>query len=634
MTYFHHLESRKSLLYVVRLIMILNAIILIQSFSFAGEVTADVEMKKAISAADCLECHDDAVNLGTYIKSVHGNNSCTSCHVDIVNLENHSDGTYEARTVNCASCHQKISEQYKKSVHKTSEEFLCVVCHHSPHEITKWNGHKKAIVNKCTECHEQDVFSDKGHSAKVLQGNDDAAACNDCHGLHNTRQIHKNKNKDTAGARTFNNSICTKCHGNKELAERNNLSTTVVDTYNNTYHGKIQKLGYKTHVAGCADCHTNHNILSKENPESTLYEDNLVANCGRCHSYANTNLIKFKPHADYMDHKANPMLFGIAIFMTILLVSVFLVFWLHTFLWWRKTYFKVQQLRKKGHVISPKILKMDNPGEFYTRFRIGYRVMHVLLIIVFLGLVITGIPLKFTSAPWSNGLIKLLGGPLGAGLIHRIMASVLILLFIVALIISKRFLFNKKSGGTFWQRLFSPDSLFFRKKDWQDFVGMLKWFVNKGPMPKFDRWTYWEKFDFLAVFWGMAAIGLSGLALWFPAITPKIFPGWIFNVAIIVHSDEAMLAAGFIFTVHFFNTHFIPTKFPMDTVIFTGRLEKYKFLEEKPLYFDRLAKEGKLERVKAESPDILTSILSSGFGILAILAGIVAMVLIVIGLFA
>ena len=46
-------------------------------------------------------------------------------------------------------------------------------------------------------------------------------------------------------------------------------------------------------------------------------------------------------------------------------------------------------------------------------------------------------------------------------------------------------------------------------------------------------------------------------------------PGWMLNVATTIHSDEALLAVGFIFSIHFFNTHFRPEKFPIDTVIFT-----------------------------------------------------------------
>jgi hypothetical protein len=79
-------------------------------------------------------------------------------------------------------------------------------------------------------------------------------------------------------------------------------------------------------------------------------------------------------------------------------------------------------------------------------------------------------------------------------------------------------------------------------------------------------------------------------------------PGWIINIALVVHSDEALLAAGFIFTFHFFNTHFRLEKFPMDTVIFSGRISKTEMLHERKRWFDRLAAEGRLEeyRVKDE----------------------------------
>ncbi len=75
----------------------------------------------------------------------------------------------------------------------------------------------------------------------------------------------------------------------------------------------------------------------------------------------------------------------------------------------------------------------------------------------------------------------------------------------------------------------------------------------------------------MAIFWGIMMIGVSGLILWFPEYATIILPGWAINVAAIIHSDEALLAAGFIFTIHFFHTHMRPEKFPMDTIIFTQR---------------------------------------------------------------
>jgi cytochrome b subunit of formate dehydrogenase len=598
----------------------------------AKQVTIDVQQTQMFKASDCLECHSDIVPLAKYLNSVHGANSCTSCHTDVIDLEKHAEGEYKPLPVNCGRCHAREAEQYEKNVHKISYGFDCTTCHSVMHEQEPAKNFRLEVIKKCTECHENEEYVESGHDAAVLRGNPDSAVCSDCHGLHNTHRLHADLEKYPEEARAFYNKTCKRCHGDKKMMKRNNLTTEAVDTYEKTYHGKIQKLGYNTHVAGCADCHTHHNILPKKDPKSSVHPDNLIKNCGRCHDHANANFVQYKPHADYTDRKGNPLLFWTMFLMTGLLIGVFFVFWMHTALWWRKTYWENQRLRAKGIVVDPKVLEIENPGEYYTRFPMTARIMHVGLILVFLGLVLTGIPLKFSSAPWAQSMIRFLGGASVAGFIHRLMASVLILLFTIAVVMSFRFLFNKKNGATFFKRLTSPDSLFFRKKDWEDFRGMMRWFLDSGPMPKFDRWTYWEKFDFLAVFWGMAAIGLSGLMLWAPELAAKFLPGWVFNVAIIIHSDEAMLAAGFIFTVHFFNTHFIPTKFPMDTVIFTGRIQKYKFLEEKPLHYERLKKEGRLEKVKAENPDILTSLLSGGMGLVFIAMGVVSVVLIIIGL--
>lgn len=147
---------------------------------------------------------------------------------------------------------------------------------------------------------------------------------------------------------------------------------------------------------------------------------------------------------------------------------------------------------------------------------------------------------------------------------------------------SIHFLFIRKDiKGGWLQRLFGPDSLCPNLRDIKDVVGMVRWFLFMGPKPTFERWTYWEKFDFIAVFWGMFAIGGSGLMLWFPEFFGTFLPGWMFNVATIVHSDEALLATGFIFTVHFYNTHGRPEKFPMDFVIFNGQMAKEEFIEER-----------------------------------------------------
>jgi cytochrome b subunit of formate dehydrogenase len=134
------------------------------------------------------------------------------------------------------------------------------------------------------------------------------------------------------------------------------------------------------------------------------------------------------------------------------------------------------------------------------------------------------------------------------------------------------------------------------KTDIREATATLKWFVGLGPRPHYGRWTYWEKFDYFAVFWGVAIIGASGLLLWLPEFFTRLFPGWFVNVATIIHSDEALLAVGFIFVIHFFNTQLRPDKFPSDPVIFTGRVPLEELKEERPREYAEALERGELEK--------------------------------------
>jgi cytochrome b subunit of formate dehydrogenase len=215
------------------------------------------------------------------------------------------------------------------------------------------------------------------------------------------------------------------------------------------------------------------------------------------------------------------------------------------------------------------------------------------MILCFLSLALTGMTLKFSYTGWAVFLSHMFGGFESAGYIHRVAAFFMLAIFIVHIVDLVRR--KRKEFGTWRALLLGPDSMVFNKKDIQDLIGNFKWFIGKGPRPQYGRWTYWEKFDYFAVFWGIFVIGSTGLMLWFPEFFTLLFPGWLINVATIIHSDEALLAAGFIFTVHFFNTHLRPEKFPMDIVIFTGRMPIEDLREDKPAEYHALLKKGTLE---------------------------------------
>ena len=177
--------------------------------------------------------------------------------------------------------------------------------------------------------------------------------------------------------------------------------------------------------------------------------------------------------------------------------------------------------------------------------------------------------------------------------------------------------------------LFGPDSMIPTWQDWKDFIAHQKWFFGKGAKPQFDRWTYWEKFDYFAVFWGVFAIGVSGLIMWFPQFFSHFMPGWVINIALIVHSDEALLAAGFIFTVHFFNTHFRLEKFPMDTVIFSGRVSKTEMLHERKRWYERLVATDQLDDHRIRDEWERWKGIARSFGYLFFGCGVLLLLLIV-----
>lgn len=234
----------------------------------------------------------------------------------------------------------------------------------------------------------------------------------------------------------------------------------------------------------------------------------------------------------------------------------------------------------------------------FLRFTRLNRILHIIMIVSFMSLALTGMSLKFSYTGWAVVLSHLLGGFESAGYIHRFAAVMMFGIFITHIIDIVR---TKRRELRTWRSvIFGPDSMMFNKKDLHDFIGSVKWFFNKGPRPKFGRWTYWEKFDYFAVFWGIAVIGSTGLMLWFPQVFTLVVPGWFLNVATIIHSDEALLAVGFIFTVHFFNTHLRPEKFPMDIVVFTGRMDLEEFKMDKPAEYEALVKSGTLEQYLVE----------------------------------
>jgi cytochrome b subunit of formate dehydrogenase len=232
----------------------------------------------------------------------------------------------------------------------------------------------------------------------------------------------------------------------------------------------------------------------------------------------------------------------------------------------------------------------------YRRFNVFHRWMHFLVFVSFTVLVFTGMPLKYKDTEWARWFMDLFGGVTAAGVYHRIAAIVTV--FYWTLEFTFMVVMVLRSRG---KLLRSPGSMMPGKKDLEDMIGMFAWFFGKGPKPQFDRYTYWEKFDYMSLMAGTVIIGMTGFMMWFPLWFTKVLPGIFLNIALVIHSNEALLAMGVIFIfVHFFSAHVKPESFPLDKVIFTGSLPVDHYKAERPLEYSRRVREGTLDNVLVE----------------------------------
>lgn len=591
---------------------------------------------------DCSACHAEESDI--YFSSGHGQayfnkkeNApyCTDCHGTHL-VKPKSDETspvYRASIPKlCGECHQKGGKavqgtnlrevdalhDYSTSVHGRSlvekgllSAAVCTDCHTTHFNLRQSDERSsvnpKNIAATCGSCHKgiYKEYMASDHAYKVGGSSDlQYPTCETCHTAHNISEVKKDK------FMTEITTQCGKCH------------TKLAETYLETYHGKAYQLGY-LQAARCSDCHGAHNIYNTRNPKSSVGPENIVATCQKCHADAGKRFTGYLTHATHNNKAEYPWLFYTFWAMTSLLVSVFIFFGVHTLLWLPRS---IQAMRKK------KAHAKDVGEKVYVRrFTRSQSITHIFVIISFLSLAFTGMLLKFAYMAWAKFLVQLIGGAPVAGVIHRIAAVITFGYF--SYHVYSLFKMKSEKRLTWKDFIFGKNTLMFNAQDIKDFVASIKWFTGRGPRPSYGKWTYWEKFDYMAVFWGVVVIGSTGLVLWFPVFFTKFLPGWLINVAQIIHSDEALLAVGFIFTIHFFNTHLRPEAFPMDTVIFTGKVPVEEYKEDRPREFDELEKSGKLEESTSKTAfsDRRMKVVKF-FGYVFLFAGILLVLLIIYSL--
>jgi cytochrome b subunit of formate dehydrogenase len=252
------------------------------------------------------------------------------------------------------------------------------------------------------------------------------------------------------------------------------------------------------------------------------------------------------------------------------------------------------------------------------RFGPLQRLFHLLLMLCFLTQAATGLGRMFIETVWGRRITWFFGGYEASRTVHVYVGILMMVVFVAHI----AYLLTRLNWKRIGESLTGPDSLMPLPKDFLDFFRHIAWFFGLREAPAFDRWTYWEKFDYWAVFWGIPLLGITGLLLAYPLWASGIMPGWGLNVAFWIHRIEAILAMGHVFIVHFFVAHLRPHNFPMDRAMAEGSTDLESVRHEKPLWVERLRKSGKLDESLVMEAPIGSRILFCLVGYAAVLFGV------------
>jgi cytochrome b subunit of formate dehydrogenase len=537
--------------------------------------------------AGCGSCHEDVEE--TYRGSVHrfgrlagneGAATCADCHAghDVRAAEDPESRVHPANIAEmCGDCHGDSSmvasnyvrlpmalPRYQGSVHGGLDSegipaATCTDCHgvhdlqHAQNpdsEINQFN-----LARTCGECHgdAQYAYEESIHGNALQLGIVDAPTCNDCHDEHATRSS-ADPESATSPQRVARE-LCGDCHTDPDMAAKYGVTAGVVESYLDSYHSWAIDHGDPL-VATCTDCHMTHEIRSPLDPASTIHPDNVTETCGQCHEHSNPTFAQSYTHASALEARG-PHGWAKLIYL-VLIGTVLGGMGAHNLIVARWELMKHRERRRQE--------------ESVVRWQRVERMQHLVLLITFFGLAITGFALRAPDAWWVH-LIGLGGNEALRANLHRALAVILT----VASVYHLFWLAFTRRGRMNLVEI-AP-----RGSDFVHFPQNMAFHLGlRRERPNFRRFDYTQKAEYWAVIWGTVVMALTGLILWFPDLVTGWLPAWVVRVAAVVHYYEAILAVAAIFIWHFFYVIFLPSEYPVSTIWLDGRMPAHEWKEMHP----------------------------------------------------
>jgi len=225
-------------------------------------------------------------------------------------------------------------------------------------------------------------------------------------------------------------------------------------------------------------------------------------------------------------------------------------------------------------------------GEVVLRMNIWFRVAHWGIMASFPTLVVTGFALKYPDSWWAKPILMWEASAGVRGGLHRVAAVIMITATAYHLV---HIVMRKRDRSFLWAML--PTM-----KDATDIVDVFLYNLGLSEKePKFSKFNYAEKMEYLAFMWGTVVMAVSGFLLWFNNFTLRHFPKWVSDAATAIHWYEALLATFAILIWHFYLVIFDPMVYPMDTAWLDGKISADHYRHTRPAYYRQLVKEGLVE---------------------------------------
>lgn len=527
-----------------------------------------------VDAENCLMCHRYPglarvdkegkyrlfyVDEELFLKGPHARVTCKGCHVDIEKYP-HND----AQAVDCLrSCH--IEEPTREIVftHAGVKESL----NNSAHSPVKPDGapaeHAEDYPD-CKDCHDMPLFRPVAMFKKARSGVSEHAVerCLVCHSdehfvryyySHVTTRLHKARDPREVVT------MCASCHGDAEFARRHGLPD-VVSSYLETFHGKAVLLG-SAEAPDCIDCHAGHEnvhaMQASENEESAVHASNRAEMCSRedCHGAAGPALASFDVHAT-RNPASHKLEFGVALFFVIMTLAILGPILTLNMLGLIRELFPSHEAEVEVDRLTGLAQARAKAEDGIQRFSGSQRLQHAILVVLFVILCLTGLPLKFPESEFSQAIFELLGGISVAPIIHRVAGvSMLIgfalhvswILYDVKKSVNEK---NEKGAKAFFTELTSRPMI-PRPSDLKELIAYAKYVFYISPhKPNYGRFCWKEKLEYLGLFWGITLLGITGFLLWGETVFTRHVPGWLLNIAYLAHTYESILALAHIALVH------------------------------------------------------------------------------------